>query len=420
MVSSCELLLDDIELTGQKAFVPDFLSALFQESDRIEARDEKTEIDILLYRATRGAVLKRLDLMGCTEAFSKLRFHEWRDAEIRDEEAYQKEGKDNFDAKTFEALQSLTWDEWRRRVPEVLRTRYDLENHDNFVDEIDRRMKDYEPSWLWFDGYESLLSLRAIISACPDTELISLDIEPLIGGGWIGADEKVCNNKIRVVSSRGQPSGPTIILAEGQSDIAILKSSIGRFHPELLEFVTFLDHSEFRVDGGASYVVKFLKAFAAARVPANIVAVFDNDTAGLTAYKEATALNLPQNMTCVHLPDIELGHSYPTIGPQGAHETNINGKACGIELYLGRTALSSQGSLRPVRWTGFDKRAASYQGEVDEKDVVQNAFMKEMRDGATNLDEVYPEMKLLWKTIISAAVQVAEGSQNIARVPRGR
>ena len=349
--------------------------------------------------------------------------HEWQNETIIGEEDYLKEvgrDKDYFAAdETLKALRTLTWDEWRRRVPEVLHTRYELENLDNFVDEIDRRMKDHDPSWLWFDGYDSLLSLRAIIAACSDTEFINLDIAPLISGGWIGADEKVCANKIRVVSSRGQPSGPTIILAEGQSDIAILKSSIGRFHPELMDFFTFLDHSEFRVDGGASYVVKFLKAFAAARVPANIVAIFDNDTAGLSAYKEATALNLPQNMTCAHLPDIELGCSYPTIGPQGAHEANINGKACGIELYLGRAALSTNGSLRPVRWTGYDKRAVSYQGEVDEKNDVQDAFLKAMRDGPVDLDEAYPEMQLLWNTIILAAVKVAEASQNIARVPRG-
>jgi hypothetical protein len=185
-----------------------------------------------------------------------------------------------------------------------------------------------------------------------------------------------------------------------------------------MEFVTFLDHSEFRVDGGANYVVKFLKAFAAARVPANIVAVFDNDTAGLSAYKEATSLNLPQNMTCVHLPDIELGRCYPTIGPQGTHEANINGRACGIELYLGRIALSLNGSLRPVRWTGYDKRAGSYQGEVDEKEKVQDAFMKSMKDGPGNLDKEYPEMQLLWKTIILSAIRVAEASQKIARPPR--
>lgn len=422
MVSSCELYLDDVELTSQKAYVPDLLSALFQESDRIEARDEKNECDIVQYRASRDSVLRRLNLMGCTEALSERRFKEWRDETIREQEAYLKEFEPDEDYgadETLKALRTLRWDEWRRRVPDVLRTRYDLENLNNFIDEIDRRMKDDDPSWLWFDGYESLFSLRAIIGACIEAEAITLDVEPLISGGWISADEKVCANKIRVVSTRGQPVGPTIILAEGRSDIAVLKASIAHFHADLVDFVTFLDHSEFKVDGGASYVVKFLKAFAAARIPANIVAVFDNDAAGLSAYKEATALKLPKNMACVHLPDIELGRSYPTIGPQGAHETDINGKACGIELYLGRSALSANGTLRPVRWTGYDKQAAAYQGEVDEKNDVQDAFLRAMLDGPDDLDDAYPEMRLVWETILQAAAEVAAASQNLAREPRG-
>jgi len=422
MVSSCELFLDDVELTGQKAYVPDFLSALFQESDRIETHDKESESDIFQYRASRDSVLRRLNLMGCTEALTERRFREWRDETIRDEEDYLKEfgsKTDPSDVKTLDALRALSWSEWRRRVPVVLRTQYDLENIDKFHDEIDKRMKDHDPSWLWFDGFDSLLSLRAIIDACTDTKTIALDIGPLIDGGWIEPDEKVCANKIRVVSTRGQPVGPTIILAEGRSDISVLKVSIKRFYPDLIDFITFLDHSEFKVDGGASYVVKFLKAFAAARVPANIVAIFDNDAAGIAAYNDAMALQLPHNMVCIHLPDIDIGRSYPTIGPQGAHATDINGKACGIELYLGRAALSSNGKLRPVRWTGYNQQAATYQGEVDEKDLVQEAFLQAMGNGTDDINDSYPEMRLAWQSILAAAAQAAESSQSLARAPKG-
>ena len=419
MVSSCGLLLDEFELISQKAFVPDFLSALFQESDRVQFRDEENEVDIVHYKAGRDSVLRRLDLMGCTESLGERRFQEWRKATIRYYRDWKEEFNDDSDTdETLKALQELGWKEWRRRVPEVLRPQYDLENYKNHVDEIDRNMKGGDPSWLWFDGYDSLLSLCSIVAACCDTKTITLDIEPLVGGGWIGPDEKLCADKTRIVPTRGQPVGPTIILAEGRSDIEILKGSIERFHPDLVDYLTFLDHSEFRVDGGASYVVKFLKAFAAASVPANIVAVFDNDAAGRMAIKDAIALNLPKNMACVHLPDIDLGRSYPTIGPQGFHKTDINGKACGIELYLGKEALTSNGNLRPVRWTGYNKQAGTYQGEVDEKNDVQQIFLAKMCEEPVDLSNSYPEMILVWKTILSAATQVAEASQMFARVPR--
>ena len=418
MVSACTLFLDDIELTDQKGYVPDLLSALFQESDRIETPDAEDGEPVIEYRATRKSILKRLDLMGCTAAFAELRFREWHEEMICSQESYLEELEhDNTldEDEILKALQALSWEEWRRRVPEVLRTLYDFTS---YIDETDRQMKEYgEPPWLWFDGCDSLISLRAIIDAATNTQTIALDIGHLIAAGWIDAKDKVCTDKIRIVSTRGQSSGPTIILAEGKFDIAVLKASVQRFHPDLVEFVTFLDHSEFKVDGGASYVVKFLKAFAAARVPANIVAVFDNDAAGLSAHSQAKSLNLPDNMACIHLPDIELGRSYPTIGPQGNHDADINGRACGIELYLGRAALSFNGALRPVRWIGYDNPTNTYQGEIDEKDAVQEAFLLAMRSGSGDVDNDYPEMVLVWRTILEAAARIAEATQGQARPP---
>lgn len=414
MVSACVLYLDQIELTMQKRFVPDELSALFQESDRIETPDPDGGEPDVEYRARRESVLRRLNVMGCTEALARRRFEEWKAEQIgREEECLSDWKAEQPDAdKTIKALQELTWEGWCQRVPGVLASLYD----DDATDETDHQMKSMdENSWLWFDGYDSLISLRAIIQAASDKQDVALHVGDLIGGGWIDLNTKICTEKIRIVAARGQPAGPAIILAEGKSDIAILKASIERFHPDLREFVTFLDHTEFKVDGGASYVVKFLKAFAAARVPANIVAVFDNDAAGLRAYKQAGALRLPDNMTCMHLPDTELARAYPTIGPQGCHDADINGRACGIELYLGKAALSSNGALRPVRWTGYDQGSDTYQGEVDEKEAVQNAFLTAMQNGSGSIDADYPEMQLVWKTILDAIASTAERAQEQGR-----
>jgi hypothetical protein len=417
MVSSCALMLDDIDLAGQKRSVPDFLSALFQESDRVETPAPAGGERDIQYRASRHSVLKRLDLMGCTAALSELRYREWREEKVREQKSYLEEcepDKNPDEDEELRALRALTWEEWQRRIPQVLCTLYE----DNHVDEIDRWMREVgEPPWLWFDGFDSMLSLRAIIDAATDTQTIALNVGDLIHAGWIDAEQKICAGKIRIVSARGQPTGPTIILAEGKSDIAVLRASFQRFHPDLVEFVTFLDHSEFKVDGGASYVVKFLKAFAAARVPANIVAVFDNDAAGRAAYTQARSLNLPGNMTCIHLPDIELGRAYPTIGPQGLHKADVNGRACGIEMYLGIAALSSTGRLRPVRWTGYDKATDTYHGEVDEKESVQEAFLTAMHVGGIDSANDYPEMQQVWEMILGAAARIAEIAQDQARRP---
>lgn len=418
MVSACILYLDEIDLIEQKRFVPDVLSALFQESDRIETPDPDGGEPTIEYRAHRQSILKRLDMMGCTTALAQRRFEEWRKNQIQDQKRYLADEEPDRETELnneLKALSNLTWDEWRRRVPDVLSR---LDEFDTHVDETDRHMKSFdECSWLWFDGIDSLISIRAIIGAALDTEEIVLDVGSLIGNGWIKETTKICTEKIRIVASQGQPAGPAIILAEGKSDIAILKGSLERFHPDLTEFVTFLNHSEFKVDGGASFMVKFLKAFAAARVPSNIVAVFDNDAAGLVAYRQAQSISLPNNMACIHLPDIELARAYPTIGPQGQHDSDINGRACGIELYLGKSALSANGSLRPVRWTGYDKRGDTYQGEVDQKEAVQEAFLTTMRDGVGDPELEYPEMQLVWQTILEAIALTAENAQKQGRPP---
>ena len=412
MVSACVLYLDGVELTEQKAYVPDRLSALFQESDRVASRDAEGEA-VIQYRAPRVSILKRLDLMGCTATLAERAFERWRAREIRDHEEFL-EKFDPGDGEVLHALRALTWDGWRRRVPGVLPRLYDF--GEDYEDETDRRMREIgESSWLWFDGWDSLISLRGILEGADGMETLALDVGELVGGGWIEADEQVCARKTTMVTARGHPTGPVIVLAEGRSDIEVLKASLPVFHPDLAEFVTFLDHREFRVDGGAGYVVKFLKAFAAARVSANIVAVVDNDAAGLAAYREARSLDLPDNMACIHLPDVELGRGYPTIGPQGQHRTDINGTACAIELYLGKEALSANGELRPVRWKGTV--ADTWQGEVEDKRAVRKTFLAVMDRGNVDIERGFPEMVLVWRSILDAARANAETAQTQARPP---
>lgn len=69
----------------------------------------------------------------------------------------------------------------------------------------------------------------------------------------------------------------------------------------------------------------------------------------------------------MRFPDTALAAAYPTVGPSGFAELDVNGLAGGIELYLGREALSCEGTLRPVRWQGYVEAAKRYQGEVEGK-----------------------------------------------------
>jgi hypothetical protein len=59
---------------------------------------------------------------------------------------------------------------------------------------------------------------------------------------------------------------------------------------------------------------------------------------------------------------------------------NVNGLACGIEMYLGADALRNQdGEFRPVRWTGYVAKLGRYQGVVEGKDEIVDRFLASLR-----------------------------------------
>jgi hypothetical protein len=197
---------------------------------------------------------------------------------------------------------------------------------------------------------------------------------------------------------------PTI-LAEGTTDIEFLRASLRACYPHFLEFFGFFDHHELSVDGGAPFLVKFVKAFAAAKVSAEIIVIFDNDVAGREAARQLSKLKLPPNFTILTLPDIELARAYETIGPEGEHVADVNGRAGAIELYLGKHSLTlASGRLSPVRWTSFDRGAKQYQGEVEDKPQIHDRFRREIAVERTPEEarRAFPELVQVWDLIFAS------------------
>lgn len=413
MGSYCSIQFDDLEVLSAKSVVPDSFCALFQESDRVlrhshdlDGEDAKPDV---LYEVPRTLMLDRLSLLGCTAAVIRYAYEEWRQREIVD----RREGDlDEHGKAEIAALSALTFDEWQRRVPQILRTRYsDTEP----VDIVDRNMREQDSSfsWLWFDGYGTHLNIRALLDACSDVDKVSLDVSDLIGSGYLEEDVAVCAARRDGARFTLRPLAPTVILAEGSSDIRILQRSLMVLFPDKRDYFSFFNHAELNVDGGAPYLVKFLKAFAAARAPLQIVAIFDNDATGLQMYRQAARLYLPRNMMVLCLPDIELAREYPTVGPQGAHTVNVNGLAGSIELYLGRRALTKDGALRRVRWGGYIVSEGIYQGEVEGKGEVEAAFLAEIESYPTAdaARAAYPELVAVWQAVFAAVEATAEMAQ---------
>jgi hypothetical protein len=262
-------------------------------------------------------------------------------------------------------LKGFSYDEWKRRAKDVLLTRYDFtQSRDAYVDEIDRMMRGLDSELLFF-GNDMLVVIRAMLEALPDVQEVSLDIGGLIFGGWIEPNERVCEKRRASGAQARSVLQPTVIIAEGSTDILVLKRSLQRLYPYLTDYITFFDYEGSKPDGGASYVVRFLRAFAAARINTSILAVFDNDAEGLVAFSAATSLSLPDHIKVTRLPNIELAQSYPTFGPQGSHPVDVNGKAVGIELFLGRHNITMEdGTLIPIVWSSYIDKAQVYQGAL--------------------------------------------------------
>ena len=410
MGSYCALRFDDVEVCSAKSWVPDEFCAVFQESDRQvrDRTDGESEWQEVSYVATRDIVLARLKLLGCTATVAREQLTEWLAEERETWNEYRLGKGGEWALGTAEALDRLTVEEWYERAPSMIVQRDDGGTPS---DAIARHMTLHQGgSWLWFAGDGSLISLRALLDACPDVRVVTLDVTDLVGGGWLDPSEAVCRGRRKSELTTIHPVSPTVILAEGKSDIAVLRRSLSCLFPEREEFFSFFEHSELKVDGGAGYLVKFLKAFAAAQAALRVVAVFDNDTAGVQALKQTQEIDLPSNIMAVRLPDTEFARRYPTIGPQGCHVVDVNGTAASIELYLGRDALTVNGESRPVRWVGYNSSIGSYQGEVEDKAQVVKAFLRQLEVMPDQIAarNAFPELVRVWMSIFSAVERYSE------------
>ena len=92
---------------------------------------------------------------------------------------------------------------------------------------------------------------------------------------------------------------------------------------------------------------------------------------------------LPEHYSVLHYPDIELARSYPTLGPTGLSEMDVNGLAGSIEMYLGRDVLTgADGKLSPVQWRSYIESVKAYQGEVLDKTGVQKRFREKVKQAS--------------------------------------
>ena len=252
-----------------------------------------------------------------------------------------------------------------------------------------------EGYWGFVDvDFEAWTIFRVILDAFSDDEELPLDSTDLYDSGW-------CND---IPDDDDYNVPKTIILTEGKYDADVLCKSIELLYPYMGKFYSFINFSEYRVQGSTNFLTHYLKAFIASGIQNRVIALFDNDSAGLAELVELKKINIPNNFRIMHLPDIELANSYPTIGPNGEEYLNINGRACSIELFLGKDVISENGKYIPVHWKGYNDKTGTYQGEVLKKNQIQEAFARKYSsalksDNRTIDSEQWAEMHQLLEYI---------------------
>ena len=324
-----------------------------------------------------------LDVMGHTLSRAKRLFDYERERTIE-------HMLDNGEEERLNVIrQEFTFDKWKNAVKKyaIIMAKDKYENgHFRLLEkeipsnEAEQRVHDSLPfnNDNMFFGIELFYSdqfigdywdvFRVILGAFNEEELLTLDYTNLYMGGW--CDEFPEKNDY--VASK------IVILTEGSTDSNIIRDTMNLLYPDMTKYYSFIDFSAYDVQGSTSFLSHYLKAFVAAGIENRIIALFDNDSAGLAEIKNLEKHKFPDSVRIMHLPDLDFCQEYPTIGPSGKNFENINGQACSIEMYLGEDILYQEGKYIPIRWKAYLDKVDTYQGEIVSKAEVLNRFKRKL------------------------------------------
>lgn len=375
------LRISDKEIASTESGYLAGLLLAFTEADRHEIGPSTGDDWGLYYQTSAGIARDRLDVLGYNFDVA----HNVYDRELAaiKKELQNLEHEWAHDAEALLLLEvdgewarSASFDSWLAAARDYLRSGEDTSTQPLapviFADLGEERPRHI----LGFPGSDALACLRALLELCPTSTPVTYDLSELVERGFIQPDEQLAEAARSSIGASYLPSRTIIVLTEGTTDAAVLSRSLQLLYPHLAEYFSFLDFDTFRVQGGAGSVLNFLKAFVGARVENRILAILDNDTAAHDARRSLSSITLPSRVRVLHYPDLPDLVSYPTLGPTGLAEMNVNGLAGSIELYLGEDVLRGpDGELAPVQWRGYNETLGRYQGEVTSKAELKDRFL---------------------------------------------
>ena len=430
MGSYCSLMLGDYEIDQSKSYINTFWACFFNEDDKRSRFDPNDlyytqsvahddQSPAIEYAASVKTMKLRLEIMGYTLENVKSEYGRGLERAIKTKKEYEGSFPSPYITKDLEQLTRLSgggFDYWLGLIKYVFQSKiYNYSKDlDRQEDDIYRFLLEYndidEDLYLGYPNIGMGYFLRAALEAVKEEDELILDITSLIDSGYYKPDEPVCFNAARSNINDSLQFQTIIILTEGVSDSNILSSALKLLYPKIASYFSFLDFDSFKAEGGSAILEKTVKAFAAAGISNKMIALFDNDAAGVASTQRLAKRPLPPNVRIINLPTIPLAASYPTIGPQGCTDEDVNGRACSIEMYLGTDILISDSKdLTKVEWKGFEQQINAYQGELLRKAEIQKMFYKKAALATEKgmLEEHdWSGLKLVFESIFSVAAGI--------------
>ena len=281
---------------------------------------------------------------------------------------------------------------WLRLIDETLNQTYTIPQ-DTLMYEMYDKHAGAEPIFT-----RELIDLRGALDVLESDEYVTFNFTSAVYQDEIVAPGEPLSEKARSTVLRAvREFDPILILTEGRTDAKIISESFERIHPEIAHMFSYMDHATFKVPGSTSALVALARSLAGAKISNRIIFLFDNDTAGYEGFHQFQKVNCPKHYQALVLPYLKSAEAYPTIGPTGEAQANVNGSACGIELYCGPKALTGDdGSVCMVQWKGYMDGMKRYQGEPLDKDGIKHRCLAAIRQIANpRIDPEFEDMRLV-------------------------
>ena len=427
MGSYTDLAVNGYPLVSSKSYAVSTVMTIFRETDKkifdrnLSDRNpavwgtfgpDDDEVErALTYECQVAKVCDRLDVMGFTMQRCRDDFERIRNHKISEYKSWWKEDQSEWIESLINNFEAVNFDVYMATLKEVFdsKEQFHFLEHEEIekLDTVRKYMFSDEDYELGFFATDFRALIRVACSVSPDDALVVQDLTEVLHAGYYVESDDVCNNSIKSLIQDHPENAPRIIMTEGSSDVQIIKKALEVLYPHLAEYYTFLEFSQFRAQGSAGTLVNNIKSFAAAGISNRIIAIFDNDAAAFDARRALSKIELPDNIAVCNYPDIKSLENYPTLGPGGRVDLNVNGLAASVELYLGPTILKENDSdLSPVQWKGFIEGLGKYQGEVMHKRSIQDKFFTRINEYKNDIeacdDSEWDDLRALLNVIFKA------------------